>query len=212
MKLEEVNLSKASLVGANLSKCNLKRANLSYANLTEADLSMALLIKADLKFANLQKANLFNAYLMKSNLSNSILTNSILLGARLQEADLKDAVLDESEKIRKGLILNEDWTAFKICRDGRVVELLIPKGSIVYSINNSKCRTNKVKVVSITNADNTVTYDTAYSKHSGKFIYEVNQEIEIEHFDLRYNIEGSSGIHFYRTREEAIKHYLGVGK
>ena len=35
-------------------------------------------------------------------------------------------------------------------------------------------------------------------------IYEVGKELEIENFDLMYNVECSTGIHFFRTREEAI--------
>ena len=77
------------------------------------------------------------------------------------------------------------------------MELEIPKGAIVFSINGDKCRTNKCKVLSISNGD------IAYSIHDHSFTYEVGKEIEIQDFNLMYNIECGSGIHFFKTREDA---------
>ena len=175
---------------------NLYNADLRYADLRYADLYNADLRYADLRYADLSNANLSNADLRYANLRYADLSN----------ADLYNAKLDEKEKIRCGWVLKEDFHAYKKCRDDLIVELIIPKGSIVFSINNSKCRTNRAKVVSITDIEGKVTYNEAVSKQDENFIYKVGAELEIEDFNLMYNVECAEGIHFFRTREEAVNY------
>ena len=182
-------------------RADLSSADLSSADLSNADLSSADLRYADLRYANLRYANLYNADLRYANLSNANLSN-----ANLSNANLRYARLDEKEKIRCGWLLKEDFHAYKKCRDDLIVELIIPKGSIVFSINNSKCRTNRAKVVSITDIEGKVTYNEAVSKQNENFIYKVGAELEIENFNLMYNVECAEGIHFFRTREEAVNY------
>ena len=143
------------------------------------------------KRADLRYANLYNADLSNADLSN---------------ANLYKTKLDEKETIRCGWLLKEDFRAFKKCRDDLIVELIIPKGSIVFSINNSKCRTNRAKVVSITDIDGKVTFDEVVSKQDKDFVYKVGAELEIDNFNLMYNVECAEGIHFFRTREEAVNY------
>ena len=167
--------------------------------------------RADLRYANLYNANLYNADLRYADLryaylSNANLSNANLSYADLRYADLSNAKLDEKEKTRCGWLVKEEFHAYKICRDDLIVELIIPKGSIVFSINNSKCRTNRAKVVSITDIDGKVTYKEAVSKQDENFIYKVGVELEIEDFNLMYNVECAEGIHFFRTREEAVNY------
>ena len=71
----------------------------------------------------------------------------------------------------------------------------------MFSINNNKCRTNKAKVISI-DGDKTKGLTIA-SDHDTSFIYEVGKTIEIEDFNLMYNVECSTGIHFFYNREDA---------
>ena len=171
-----------------LRNANLENANLRYANLENANLRYANLRYANLRYANLENANLENANLYNANLEN----------ANLRYANLENANLDEAEQHRKGIILKEAITGYKKCMGGVIVELEIPKNAIVFAINGKKHRTNKAKVISISN-NKTI----AYSKHDSDFTYELGKEYEIEDFDLMYNVECASGIHFFRTREEA---------
>ena len=186
------------LRNANLENANLENANLYNANLENANLYNANLYNANLKYANLENANLENANLKYANLENANLYNANLENANLYNANLYNANLDEAEQHRKGVILKEAITGYKKCMDDVIVELEIPKGAIVFAINGKKHRTNKAKVISISN-DETI----AYSKHDSDFTYELGMEYEIEDFNLMYNVECASGIHFFRTREEA---------
>ena len=128
--------------------------------------------------------------------------------ANLYNANLDNANLDENEQIRKGYILKDDFIAYKKCRENLIVKLCIPKGSIVFSINNGKCRTNRAKVLDITNISLKKHFKEAISMWSDKFVYKVGDELEIDDFNLMYNVECGSGIHFFRTLEEA-KQYRG---
>ena len=140
-----------------------ERADLSYANLHGADLSHANLNHADLRGANLNHANLSGTY------------------------------LDEKEQFRKGVILEKPMRGYKKLSDGSICVLSIPKGAIVFSINGSKCRTNKAKVLE----------GGGVSCCDNEFTYEKGKTYEIKDFDLAYNEECLTGIHFFVSFEEA---------
>jgi len=221
--LENAHLEEAILLGAKLECANLYHANLKYAMLDLINLEDANLAGADLESINSEHANLRNANLAHANLRGAILKSARLehaflhyanleyinlTDADLDRADLHGAFLSEKDRNRKGIILQKNLKGFKLCKNGLVVELLIPKGSVVFSINGDKCRTNKAKVVSITNIENTRTFKIAESSYKEGFYYQVGKIIEIEDFDLEYNIECTSGIHFFKTRKEAADQYV----
>ena len=197
--LRHANLESACMVHTNLSHASLTNANLNWANLSSASLD-----RANLENASLLHANLCNANLLGANLVGATLLND----TNLEYANLSRTTLDKKERIRRGLLLSEDLIGFKCCAGDRIVELRIPKGSIVFSINNYKCRTNRASVISITDIiDSETNYSMAASIRDENFIYEVGKTLEIDDFDLQYNIECSTGIHFFRTREEAVNYY-----
>ena len=186
--LSNADLSDDDLYNVNLFYADLYNADLSYANLVRANLSCTNLINAKLCAVDLSRADLSSAYLYNANLKNADLTNAILSNTRL----------DESEKIRKGIILDKPMTGYKKCLGNIIVTLEIPKNAIVFSINNKQCRTNKAKTIDISNGAESI-----FSTYDREFIYELGKEMEIKDFDLMYNVECSSGIHFFKTREEA---------
>lgn len=213
--LRGANLEAADLQGADLRDASLRGANLFDANLFGAKLMCAYLRNAnlectDLRYANLEGADLRGADLFEAYLENAKLQNANLYGANLQGVDLRGANLfgaglDTKEQIRKGILLQKDLIGYKKCKNDLIVELIIPKGSIVFSINNFKCRTNRAKVVSITNIDGKTNYKIAASNHGG-LVYTVGDDILIDDFNLMYNVECAEGIHFFRTREEAVNY------
>ena len=208
MKQEELNIilekhkkwlndeeggKRANLRSADLSCANLSCANLSCADLRWADLSCANLRSANLSRADLSGANLRSADLRSANLSDADLRSANLSGANLSRADL-----DEDQLIRRGLCLKESLIGYKKCRDDLIVTLEIPKGAIVFSINNSKCRTNVAKVVEISNGS-----EIAYSQHDENFAYKVGEIVYPNDFNCAYYEECAEGIHFFRTKKEA---------
>ena len=195
--LKYADLFDADLSNADLSNANLSNANLRYTNLSNADLSNANLYNADLRYTNLSNADLYNANLryadlFDADLSNADLSNTDLSNANLRyanlfnvnlsNANLRYADLDEKEKLRKGVIIDKPVRVFK------------------------KCRTNKAKVISINGKCEKGL--KCCSSYNYNFIYEVGKTLEVKDFDLMYNVECSSGIHFFWTKEEAEDYNL----
>lgn len=157
--------------------------------------------RADLRYADLRDANLRSANLSDADLSSANLRVAYLSDANLSGANLSGADLDENEKIRLGVCLEKSMTGYKKCEDGVIVTLEIPKYAIVFSINNSKCRTNVAKVIDIDNGLTKVA-----SCYDSKFIYRKGRIVRVKNFNCQYNEECASGIHFFRTRKEAEKY------
>ena len=124
-----------------------------------------------------------------------------LSGADLRGANLYGADIDPQEALRKGKILTSPMKGWKKCHGDKIVALVIPKGAIVFSIDNDKCRTNKAKVVSI-DGDKTKGIKAA-SKRDSNFVYEVGKTVDVADFDCQYNVECGAGIHFFKTEKEA---------
>ena len=200
-------------VRANLHKVDLRWVDLSEADLTEADLRWANLSGANLSGANLNGANLRWANLSGANLSGANLSRANLSRANLSRANLSRANVCEVKGLppiccpEKG-----SFVGFKKCPGllgDCIVELEITEDALRSSATTRKCRCSKAKVLSITNLDGSP-YDEnrVFSKRDPSFEYAVGKTIEVSEFDTdRWN-ECSSGIHFFITREEAMRYTL----
>ena len=133
--LSKANLSRADLSGADLRRANLSRADLSGANLRWADLS-----KADLSGANLSRANLRGADLSEVDLSEADLRGAYLREADLSRADLSRADLSGIDKARLSIVPEGELDVWKICRDGVLVKLRIPREAKRSNATGRKCR------------------------------------------------------------------------
>ena len=189
--LHGANLYGANLYGADLCSANMMGANLRSADLYGADLCSANMIDADLCSANMIDADLCSANMMGADLHSANMIDADMRGTNLHDVDMGSA-----DKLRKGIKLSEPIIGWKKCKNNVLVKLEIPRGAIVFSINNSKCRTDKAKVLEIIGSDR------AYSKHKF-FSYYVGDVIEVFDFNCEYNVECAEGIHFFKTREEA---------
>ena len=148
-------------------------------------------MRADLHGANMRGANMRGANMIEADMRGADLRSADMRGANMRDVDMSSA-----DRLRKGIKLSEPIIGWKKCKNNVLVKLEIPRGAIVFSINNSKCRTDKAKVLEIIGGDR------AYSKHKF-FSYYVGDVIEIFNFNCEYNIECAEGIHFFKTREEA---------
>ena len=194
--LSDANLNYANLRDANLRDADLRGASLSDADLRCTDLRGADLQYTDLRYVYLNGADLRCVYLNSADLSGADLNGANLSGVNLKYVDLSNVKLDKEEQIRKGIKLSNPIIGWKKCKGGVIVKLEIPRGAIVFSINNHKCRTDKAIVKEIFGADR------AFSMYK-YFSYYVGDKIEVYNFNCEYNIECTEGIHFFRTRKEA---------
>ena len=189
------------------------------ANLCDADLRNASLCGADLRNARLCGASLCNADLRNASLCGADLRDANLRGASLCGADLRDANLCGAKNTDK--IAWDAYTAFyplqcpetgsfigyKKAAD-KIVMLEICADAKRSSATSRKCRCSKAKVLSITHLDGSDSGLTEVrSDYSKEFVYRVGEIAEVSDFDDNRWNECAAGIHFFITREEAVKYY-----
>ena len=203
------DLSGADLRDTNLSRADLRDTDLSGADLRGADLICADLSDADLSCADLSGADLSCAYLSGADLRDANLRGADLRGANLSRAraDLSDICYNERTAFLSLCCPEEgSFVGYKKCQENKIVKLLITEDAKRSSATTRKCRASKVKVLSIENVDGTKSYDEAVSIHSNNFIYCVGKIIEVKDFDEDRWKECATGIHFFITRDEAVRY------
>ena len=218
------NLCDADLRGANLRGADLRGADLCGVDLRGADLCDADLCGANLRGANLYGANLRGADLCGADLRGADLRGADLCYANLCDADLCNANL-RGAKLRNAKntdkIAWDAYTAFyplqcpetgsfigyKKAAD-KIVMLEICADAKRSSATSRKCRCSKAKVLSITHLDGSDSGLTEVrSNYSKEFVYRVGETVEVPDFDDNRWNECAAGIHFFITRDEAVKYY-----
>ena len=211
--ISDADLGYADLSGADLGYADLRGADLSRANLSGACLSYADLSYADLSGANLSGANLSGANLGYADLSDADLGYANLSGANLGYADLRGADLDN-------VIFNERTSFFSMqCPEEgsfigwkvaseKIVKLLITEDSKRSSATSLKCRCSKAKVLDIQEADGSPSnVNEVKSNYDDSFIYKIGEVIKVDDFDENRWNECSTGIHFFVSRDMAVRYY-----
>ena len=176
---------------------DLECADLECANLRGADLR-----GADLRGADLRGANLTGANLRRADLRGADLTDADLTGAYLTDADLTGAY------IFWPMLCPEvgSFIGFKKAKEC-IIKLEISEDSLRSSGTGRKCRCSKAKVISITNMDGTPSEKKMIaSDYDNNFIYRVGEKVQINNFDTNRWNECAPGIHFFITREEAVRY------
>ena len=194
--LHSADMSYVDLHSANMRGANMRGANMRGADLRSTDMNYVNMRGADMCGANMMGANMCGANMIDTNMRDADLRNANMSYANMRGANMRGADISGADRLRKGIKLSEPIIGWKKCKNNGLVKLEIPRGAIVFSINNKKCRTDKAKVLEIIGADR------AYSNYKF-FSYYVGDVIEVFNFNCEYNVECAEGIHFFRTREEA---------
>ena len=205
---ERADLCDADLCDADLRGANLCDADLHNANLCGANLRNANLCNADLRNANLCNADLRNANLCGADLCNAYLCNADLCDADLRGAKNTDKIAWNARTAFYPLQCPEtgSFIGYKKAAD-KIVMLEICADAKRSSATSRKCRCSKAKVLSITNLDGSESGLTEVrSDYSKKFVYCVGEIAEAPDFDENRWNECAPGIHFFVTREEAVKY------
>ena len=195
--LGDADLRNADLINANLGDANLGDANLRGANLSGADLRGADLGGADLRGADLGGANLGGADLRCANLG----------GADLRRADLRNVKYNERTAFLAFVCPEEgDFIAWKRVNN-IIVKLSIPAEAKRSSATSRKCRCEFAEVLELQNLDGTpYKDDKVVNDNYVETIYKVGEIVHPDSWDDdRWN-ECSHGIHFFMTRDEAVRY------
>lgn len=148
----------------------------------------------------------------RADLRGADLRGADLSGANLRGADLSGANLRRA-------IYNENTAFFALCcpEEGsfigfkkageKIIKLQIPKNAKRSSATTRKCRCSKAKVLSITEIDGSDSGITEIrSDRDESFIYKVGETVSVSNFDENRWNECSTGIHFFITRDEAVRY------
>ena len=189
--LRYTDLRNANMSYANMRYANMRNANVSYADMSYADMRNTNMSYANMSYANIRSVDMRYANMRSVDMRYANMICVDMIGANMEGADMRGV-----DRLRKGIKLSEPIIGWKKCKNNVLVKLEIPRGAIVFSINNKKCRTDKAKVLEIIGADR------AYSNYKF-FSYYVGDVIEVFNFNCEYNFECAEGIHFFRTRKEA---------
>ena len=206
---ECADLCNANLRGANLWGADLRNANLCDADLCNADLRGANLRNADLHDADLRGANLYGANLCGADLCDADLCDANLCSANLRGAKNTDKTAWDAYTAFYPLQCPEtgSFIGYKKAAD-KIVMLEICADAKRSSATSRKCRCSKAKVLSITHLDGSDSGLTEVrSNYSKEFVYRVGETVEVPDFDDNRWNECAAGIHFFITREEAVKYY-----
>ena len=164
-------------------------------------------IRADLSEADLSGADLRGADLRGADLSRADLREADLRGADLSGANLNNVIYNENTAFFAMTCPEEgEFIGYKKCAKKKIVKLLIMEEAKRSSATSRKCRASKVKVLEITNIENTKKYEMAKSQYDSDFIYKIRETIEVKDFDEDRWKECSTGIHFFITRGEAVQY------
>lgn len=166
---------------------DLRNANLSYADLSYADLRGANLIGADLSCANLIGADLMNA-----NLRMAVNMDKMLWDSRTKFYSMQCP--------EEGAFIG--WKK----AHNQIVKLEICADALRSSATSRKCRCSSAKVLAIENIDGSKYGDVITSNYDPSFLYKVGEIVKVENFDTDRWKECAPGIHFFLTREEAVKY------
>ena len=201
------NLRGAYLGGANLRGAYLGDAYLGDANLNGANLNGADLCGANLRGADLNGANLSGAYLSGANLRKANFINANLSGADLCGADLRDVKYNERTAFLSFVCPEEgDFIAWKKVGDA-IIKLRIPAEAKRSSATTRKCRCEFAEVLELQNLDGTpYNDDKVVNNNHVETIYKVGEIVRPDSWDDNRWNECSHGIHFFMTRDEAVRY------
>ena len=194
--LESIKIG-ADLRYADLSGADLRYANISGANLSGANLRGVNLRGADLSGANFSGANFIGANFRGANLSGANLSGANLRGVNYNE--LSSFLLSQCPS--EGSFIG--WKK----ANGFIIKLLITENAKRSSATSLKCRCSEAKVLDIQNIDGSISdIKEICSDYDNSFIYKLGELISVTNFDENRWNECSTGIHFFISREIAVKY------
>lgn len=170
--------------------------------------------RADLREADLQTADLRGADLQTADLRGAHLQGADLWGADLRGANLRGAHLQGANNIPNyvcPICCPEEgsFIGFKKAYWNNtpvIVKLQIPADAKRSSATTRKCRCSKATVISITDMLDVDKFQMAVSSYDKNFIYEVGKTVIVDDYDDNRWNECSTGIHFFITRDEAVRY------
>ncbi len=208
----EKSFTDMDLTGWNLSNMDFtlsefRNVILNQADLQNSSIENTLLDGCVLRMVNFRNTNMKTASMRACDMTGCNIEGANLFGAVLEGAKLDRIIYDEKTQWfqmhcpETGPILG-----YKKCVNDRLVQLLIPADAKRTSATLPSCRCNKAKVLTIKSFDASEEYEEAWSLVDENFVYRKGQWVEVKDFNEDRWMDSTTGIHFWMTREEAIRY------
>ena len=211
--LDSIKGKDANFSFSTMWNCDVKEASLDDAVFMETELCDCDFTGSSLENAVLAGADLDNAIFAGTNLKNADFmyakrsfwcdfTNSDLTGVRLEDVDIDPGNLKGAKGYRIPLYCPEEgsFIAWKKCRDGKVLKLMIPEDAKRKGESICACRASKAVVLDIFDKDGK-SVDQAFSIYDPSFEYVKGATIFPKVMDY-HNLGDVEGIYFVLSRSE----------
>ncbi len=205
--IEDMDLSGFDFSGMDFTLSSFRGVRLEHVNFRGAVIENALLDGCSLRGSVFRDADMKTASLRDCDMTGCDIRGANLFGAVLEHARLDGIISDEGTQWfrmhcpTKGPILG-----YKKCVNDRLVQLLIPADAKRTSATLPSCRCSKAKVLTIKSFDSSVEFDEAWSWVDENFVYRKGQWVEVLDFNEDRWMDSTTGIHFWMSREEAIRY------
>lgn len=192
------NLKRACLYGADLSNACLRHVCLRNTELNKTNLSRACLYGSDLSNADLSYADLSYAAIGNTNLTNVHFSTTNLNGVKYDEKTSFFALVCPEEG---------DFIAWKKV-DNVIIKMRVPSEAKRSSATTRKCRCEYAEVLELQNLDGTPYKEDKIVNYNfaKETIYKVGEIVRPDSWDDNRWNECSNGIHFFITRDEAVRY------
>lgn len=204
---ENIDFSNMMLKNIDFSWCDFVNCKFDHADFSYSSLEGAFLPDSSLRQANFSHANLEGVNMRSCDLTGADFSSAFLKLAVFEEAVMQDLIAnDETQFYYQCCPEKGAFIGYKHCFNDRVVTLLIPEDARRTSCTFIFCRTDKAKVLKISNVDETQEYDEAISYVDQNFIYRKGEMVYAGNFNPDRWRDSTGGIHFFMKREDAIKY------
>jgi hypothetical protein len=187
---------------ADFSFADFSFADFSFADFSFADFSFADFSFANFNSANFNSANFNSADFRSADFNSANFYSADFNFANFRSADFKNSIFNYRITPETGKFIG--WKKAQ----GKIIKLEIQKAENVSGgLVGRKLRTDKVKVLEIQDKEGKkLDLKSISSDYNEKFIYNVGKIITEKDFKKDDKIECGKGIHFFITRDEAVRY------
>lgn len=211
-RFTQAAITDADLSGVDFSGLDCSWWDFSNVILDGCDFSGSVLAHGKFPGCSFKNARLVNCDMEGVDFRGADLTGADARGANffcawMEQARLEGIIHDDATRyFRMRCPESGAFIGYKKCYEDRVVMLLIPADAKRVSATNDACRCSKAKVLTITSFDFKERFSWANSLVDENFIYHEGQWVTPDRFTEDRWVESTYGIHFWMTREDAIKY------
>lgn len=194
----DADFSNANFRNVDFSNTNFKTANFRYANFINADFINAYFSSANFRTTNFSSTNFSDADFRIANFRTTNFNNADLSNANFSNVIFNQRILPD-----EGSIIGWKKAQLKIIKL-KVIDCKNAVGGLV----GRKCRTKSVEVLEFQELDGTIITDITElsSDYNNKFKYKIGEIITVEDWNDKPYLECEKGIHFFITRDEAVRY------